>query len=151
MWGVGDGWGGQRPFGTVLVGPSVRKPYNYHQYHHRHHHHLLSDLHVQPRQEDRRDQPVHLPSPLRHLQPRLLALLLACQGDDDDDDDHDHQDYEPHDGHEGGNDDDDDYEDDYHEDGNDDDYDYEDNAPDGVDVEDLFTQGSNETYKNEAD
>ena len=140
MWGVGDGWGGQRPFGTVLVGPSVRKPYNYHQYHHRHHHHLLSDLHVQPRQEDRRDQPVHLPSPLRHLQPRLLALLLACQGDCRQDD-HDHEDFEPHDDHE----------DDYHEDGNDDDYDYEDNAPDGVDVEDLFTQGSNETYKNEAD
>ena len=32
-----------------------------------------------------------------------------------------------------------------------DDDDYEENEPDGVDVEDLFTQGSNETYKNEAD
>ena len=35
----------------------------------------------QPSEENRRDKQVHLPPPLRHLQPRLLALLPARQGE----------------------------------------------------------------------
>ena len=136
----GEGVKGRLELFQKFIRFIIIQPYNYHQYLHRHDHHLLHDLYLQPRKEDRRDKPVHLPSPLRHLQPRLLALLLACQGDYRQDDD-DHEDNEP----------DDDHKDDYHEDGIDDDYNYEDNEPDGVDVEDLFTQGSNETYKNEAD
>ena len=96
---------GQRPFGTF---PKIHPFYYYSAvYLHRHDHHLLHDLYLQPRKEDRRDKPVHLPSPLRHLQPRLLALLLACQGDERQDD-HDQEDHE----------------DDYHEDGNGDDDDF---------------------------